>query len=841
MLLVMPDNRHMVQQILSMPVLAEQPPILEGLSEGEVRARRSRGLGNNIEFGTSRTFAQILRENLFTFFNMVLIVLGVLLVIFGSPVDALITSGVLLINIVIAAVQEVRAKDKLDQIALLTRPRATVIREGQELEVDPNEIVMGDLLSVGPGDQIVVDGYVVSQGRFDVDESLITGESRLVAKHEGDQLYSGSFCVAGRGVYEATRVGISSFANKLTLEARTFTRHLTPLQRQVNLVIRILLALVFFFSILMVINNALNGIPAVESVREASVLFGMAPSSLFLMIVIAYAVGAVRIANKGALVQQANSVESLCNVNILCLDKTGTLTTNRINLDEIQAYDQHVNDLSGEAVRPLLGDFSSSATVQNRTSEAILRACPGQPRQVREEVPFSSELGWSGLVFDGPALQGTYVLGAPEALKPRLVPGSDLGDKIDSWRSQGRRVLLFAFNQDHMPLHDLEDEPRLPDGLIPLALLNFSDELRPDVRETLQGFAEAGIRLKFISGDNPETVAALVRQAGFVDEETSLRIVSGLELAEMDEVQFAGMAVNGTIFGRITPRQKEQLIRNLRDQGHYVAMTGDGVNDVLALKRANLGIAMESGSQATRNVADIVLLNDSFGVLPDAFKEGQRILNGMQDILRLYLSRILYLAFLIAAVAFVSAGFPFTPRQNAIISVITLSIPGFFLALWARPGPEPRVSLIRKLAHFVIPAVISVGIVGLGVYLFFLVRTGDMFYAQTMLTYMVVVCGLLLIIFVEPPTEWWVGGDVLSGDWRPTYMAGGLLLLFGLFIAVPLLRDFYGLIPLRHPGHYLFIALVAAVWVVGLRFVWRLRLVDRYLNVDLSRASGLQE
>lgn len=841
MLLVMPDNRHMVQQILSMPVLAEQPPVFEGLSEGEVQARRSRGLGNNVEFGTSRTFRQILRENLFTFFNMVLIVLGVLLVIFGSPIDALITSGVLLINIVIAAVQEVRAKDKLDQIALLTRPRATVIREGRELEVDPSEIVMGDLLSVGPGDQIVVDGYVVSQGRFDVDESLITGESRLVAKHEGDQLYSGSYCVAGRGLYEATRVGISSFANKLTLEARTFTRHLTPLQRQVNLVIRILLALVFFFSILMVINNALNGIPAVESVREASVLFGMAPSSLFLMIVIAYAVGAVRIANKGALVQQANSVESLCNVNILCLDKTGTLTTNRINLDEIHAYDQHVSDLSDEAVRPLLGDFSSSAAVQNRTGEAILRACPGQPRQVREEVPFSSELGWSGLVFDGPALQGTYVLGAPEALKPRLVPGSDLGDKIDSWRSQGRRVLLFAFNQDHMPLHDLEDEPRLPDGLVPLALLNFSDELRPDVRETLQGFAEAGIRLKFISGDNPETVAALVRQAGFVDEEKSLRIVSGLDLAEMDEVQFAGMAANGTIFGRITPRQKEQLIRNLRDQGHYVAMTGDGVNDVLALKRANLGIAMESGSQATRNVADIVLLNDSFGVLPDAFKEGQRILNGMQDILRLYLSRILYLAFLIAAVAFVSAGFPFTPRQNAIISVITLSIPGFFLALWARPGPEPRVSLIRKLAHFVIPAVISVGVVGLGVYLFFLVRTGDMFYAQTMLTYMVVVCGLLLIIFVEPPTEWWVGGDVLSGDWRPTYMAGGLLLLFGLFIVVPLLRDFYGLVPLRHPGHYLFIALVAAVWVVGLRFVWRLRLVDRYLNVDLSRASGLQE
>jgi cation-transporting ATPase E len=824
--------------LVALPSTAGKSTNLQGLSESEVIARRSEGLGNDFALKTSRTLGQILRDNLFTFFNVVLVILGLLLLFFGAIVEAFITSGVLLINVVVASVQEVRAKKMLDHIALLTRPRATVIRESREQEVDPAEIVCGDLLVVGPGDQIVVDGRVVSQGHFDVDESLLTGESRLVVKHEGDQVQSGSFCVTGRGVYEATMVGANSYANKLTLEARTFTRHLTPLQREVYLVIRVLLGLAAFFGILLIIDNTLNDVPAIESVRQLSVLFGLAPSSLFLMIVVAYAVGAVRIANRGALIQQANSIESLCNVDILCLDKTGTLTTNRLKLNEIHPYFRPEIAPSEEWLLQILGDFSHSATVQNRTSEAIARAYPGQPKEVREEVHFSSQLGWSAMVLDHEDRPGTYILGAPELLKPYLVAGFDLGEKIEEWLFQGQRVLLFVFHPETGLLYDANDEPRLPAGLIPLALLNFSDELRPEACETLQSFAEAGIQLKFISGDNPDTVAALVRQAGLVTKEHAINAVSGLELAKMDEVGFVATVARTTVFGRITPRQKEQLVTTMCEQGHYVAMTGDGVNDVLALKRANLGIAMHSGSQATRNVADMVLLNDSFGVLPEAFLEGQRIMSGMEDILRLYLSRIFYLGVLIAAIGFIGAGFPFTPRQSAVVSVFTLSIPGLCLALWARPDPIIHVSLIRKLAHFVIPAVITVAAVGIGIYLFYLVRTGDAFYAQTMLTYTVVTCGILLIVFVEPPTKWWVGGDSLSGDWRPTILAGGLLLLFGVFLAVPFLRDFYGLIVLRSWTHYVVIALAAAFWVLFVRFVWRANLVERYLNIDLGRTSS---
>jgi len=301
------------------------------------------------------------------------------------------------------------------------------------------------------------------------------------------------------------------------------------------------------------------------------------------------------------------------------------------------------------------------------------------------------------------------------------------------------------------------------------------------------------------------------------------------------------LAARVTVFGRVNPRQKERLIQALRRQGNYVAMTGDGINDILALKRANLGIAMHSGSKATRNVADIVLLEDSFRVLPEAFKEGQRILNGMQDILRLYMSRVLYLAVLIGAVGFVGGGFPFTPRQNAIISVLTLSLPGFFLALWSRSGPTEQISLIRKLAHFVLPAVISIVVVGLGVYLYFLEVTGDVFYAQTTLTYVTIICGILLVIFVEPPNEWWAGGELLSGDIRPTLLSIGMILLFGIFLVIPFLRDFYGLILLRRLDHYLIIVVAVFAWLFFTRYVWRARLLERYLNVDFGRIDPSEE
>lgn len=813
---------------------------IRGLSESEVISLRQEGKGNNIKFKTSRSYKEIIKENLFTFFNIVLFILGALLALLGKPSEAVITSGVVIINVIIAVIQEINAKQKLDKIALLTRPKARVIRDGNEKEIDPSGIVLGDVLVIGPGDQIPVDGHIIGDGKIDVNESLLTGEPDLIHKEAGDQVLSGSFCVTGRASYLADKVGADSYAYKITEGARTFTRKYTPLQREINLIIRILVAIIIFFGILLVIRALLESIPFLESVRIAAVLFGLAPSSLFLMIVVAYALGAVRLANKGALTQQANSLESLANVTDLCLDKTGTITTGKIKMESVKSLEEGRNE---EQVKEILGDFSRSVTAGNPTSDAISGGCIGNKRQFVQEVPFSSARKWSALSFDDDELKGVYVLGAPEILKDMLEPGSYRQEEVKESASKGLRVLLLAYRPEVGSILDENENPVLPENLIPLAMITFSDELRPNVKEILQGFADAGIRLRIISGDNPATVEALARKAGLGKDGQELTLISGPELTEMTRGQFVQAARDTDIFGRITPGQKRKLVEALQEQGHYVAMTGDGVNDVMALKQADLGIAMQSGAQATRNVAGIVLLNDSLGVLPYAFSEGQRILNGMKDIFTLYMTRILYLAMLIFSIAVINAGFPFTPKQSSIISILTLSIPCFCLALWARPAPVPRGSLTRRIMHFVIPAVTMLTIGGLFVYLFFLTTSFmednildnfDLEYAQHTLTYFTVLFGLLLIIFVEPPTEAWTGGDDLSGDWRPTIMAVGMFIIYLVFLIRPSLRHFYGLILLKSPVDYMVIIAAVILSAYTLQFVWKNNLVDRYLEVNLK-------
>ncbi len=818
---------------------------ISGLSAGEVDRRRAEGLGNEADFRSSRPYGEILRQNLFTFFNIVLFTVSLVLLILGSPQDAFFTATVALMNVTIASTQEVRAKRKLDQINLLTRPKVTVIRDGQEKQIDRSEVVKGDILVVGPGDQVVVDGQVIDGSRIDMDESLLTGESDRIRKNSGDPVFSGSFCVNGRAIYEAQKVGVDSLAGQLTKGARTFTREYTPLQREVDLVIRVLLLAVLFFGLMVTISYFINEeATLLESVRSASVVFGLAPSSLFLTIVVAYAFGAIRIADKGALVQQANSVESLCHVTVLCLDKTGTLTTNQITLDDLLLLDG--SGYEQAVLEKILGAYAGSLSAGNRTSDAIAEAFEGSPRSIRDEVLFSSERKWSAVTFAGDdEMTGTYVLGAPEIVNPYLasVRGQaaitlpEMESLLDSWTARGRRVLLFAGRPDCPALHDEKDQPQLPRNLTPLGLLSFSDVLRPDARETLDEFTRTGIELKIISGDNPQTVSALARQAGLdgqvgLDGRTMpMKVISGPELSQMDKAQFTQATLETTIFGRITPDQKEELVRVLRKEGHYVAMTGDGVNDVLALKQANLGIAMQSGSQATRSVSDIVLLNDSFAALPQAFIEGQRILNGMEDILRLYMTRIFSLMLLIAMIAMLAAGFPLTPSQNSIISIITLTVPAFALAVWARPGAVRHRSLTRRLVHFVLPAAITMSAAGLVIYLYFVITTEDTAYAQLTLTYGMIAMGLFLVIFVEPPTMFWVGGDEYSGDRRPTLLAFFLFLLFLLALIAPGVSDFYALTPLRQAEDYLIIAAVTIVWMLVVRTVWRSGLVDRYLNL----------
>jgi cation-transporting ATPase E len=800
---------------------------ISGLSEREVITRRARGQGNIVPFQTGRTYLQIVRKNVFTFINTVLFSIGLFLVLLGQVGDAVVTAGLVLMNVIVGVYQESRAKYKLDQISLLTRPKAKVLRDGQEKELDPAEIVLGDVLVVRPGDQIVVDGIAIGDGRMEADESLLTGESARISKKAGDLVYSGTYCVTGSIAYEAQRVGADCLVNQLTAGARAFRQAKTPLQRDIDYLIRILVLLVTQLGILLGISYLIHGMPLVEMVRMAAVIVALVPQGLFFMTTVAYALGALRVAGQGALIQESNAVESTSHVNLLCLDKTGTLTSNRMRLESLSSLGD--GPVAEDQARRILGAFVASATGGTQTADAIAEACPGEARPVRSEVPFSSERKWSALAFAGSDMPGVYVLGAPEVLQPYLQPEVNLAPTIDAWSGQGLRVLLFAHHPDSHVLDATSDQPRLPAGLKPFALLSFRDELRPDAQETLEHFVELGIKPKIISGDNPKTVVALARQVGFVQ---NARSVSGLDLLAMDDTRLEQVATDTAIFGRITPQQKESLVRIFREQGHYVAMIGDGVNDVLSLKQAHLGIAMQSGSQAARGVADIVLLGDSFAALPNAFREGQRIVKGMEDVIRLLLTRTFYVLLLIITAQLIGVPFPVTPKHNSILALLTVGLPILAIAAWARPGTPPR-SVVRSTSRFVLPAAFTVSVVALAVYLAYLAMTDDVEIARTALTTVTILCGLVLIPFVEPPTEWWVAGDTLSGDWRPALLALGMLGLYALVVTVPPLRAFFELAVLRWQD-YTLLAAVVILWALLLRLIWRIQLFERVLDLDMS-------
>ncbi len=761
-----------------------------------------------------------------------------------------------------------RAKRTLDRIAILTRPHAVVLRDGVEREVDPAELVVGDTIRAQSGDQIVVDGHVIGPGYLEIDESLLTGESDLVVKRAGDAVLSGSFCVAGGGYYEAETVGAESFANKVTATAQTHRRFLTPLQHQANVLVWILLVIALAFVALVITQHFSQHLPWVETIQATTVIVGLVPNSLILAIVLAYALGAVRMAGRGALIQESNAVESLSNVDVLCTDKTGTLTTNVIRLSELEPIEAPRDELER-----LLAAYAASTAVPNRTIEALAAGLPGVRLPVSDEAAFSSGRKWSGLAFDSDALSwATLVLGAPEVIAPHLHAGADLGERQAEWSAAGLRVLLLAGARATVRFTPAVAAgsaggaggvpgivsaavsapagrpPELPAGLVPLGLVSLADELRPKVAETLAEFAAAGIEVKVISGDDPRTVSALATQAGLGGDLTAY---SGAELARFDEREFAAAAADGAVFGRVSPQQKEALTAALHRRGRYVAMVGDGVNDVIALKRADLGIAMESGSPAARGVADLVLMNDSFGVLPSAFREGQRIRNGMQDILNIFAVRIFSRALVIPFVALIG-GFAFSPRQSALLSYLTATVPTIGLIVWAQSGRTIKGRIYRPLARFAVPATILLAAFELAVYTLYF-KTGVHTYllahhgatnvqavqaalpkAQTVTTALAVLCGILLLPFAVPPSMRWVGGARLRGDRRPTIMAAVLFVAYLVIVSSAGGRHLFAMQPISVLQQILLIV-IAVSWGFTVRAVWHWRVLDRLFGPSEGR------
>jgi cation-transporting ATPase E len=812
-----------------------------GLTEAEARDRLASEGGNTIPAAGGRSAWDIVRRNLFTFINITLLAVGVVLIMMGLYRDALFASGLAVVNGLVGVFQEMRAKRRLDQIALLNRTQATVVRDGEERQIPPEQIVRGDVLRIGAGDQVFADGTVVGDGAMEMDESLLTGESDPVPKHAGDSVSSGSFCLSGSGWYCAERVGAENTAAKMTAGARAYRVPLTPLQIQVNLVVRLLLVVAGFFLVTVLLGSFIWGVPVADTVLAAAVVLGIVPSGLFLMIVVTYSMGAVRLANQDALVQGTNAVESLSNVDIFCMDKTGTLTANKMRLAEVQP----IGGATEADVRRMLGIFARSTSAGTKTSEALAEANPGEKHPIVVEVPFSSAYKWSGVSADEEDFRGVFALGAPEFLGPQLEGHGDLIPPA-GWTEKGIRTLLFAHGPKPEPFGEANGLPKLPPGVQPVAWLGLTDELRPNVDKALNGFRDAGITLKVISGDNPETVAALAKQAGLSGE---AQLVSGIELEAMDDQQFGEAAERATVFGRVTPEQKQRLVECLRGAGHYVAMTGDGVNDVLSLKQANLGIAMQSGSQATRDAADIVLLRDSFGALPSAFREGQRIRRGLCRILELFLTRVFTVALIILAVLVVEAGFPLSPAQISVLTLLTVGIPTFGIALWTRPGPPPR-SLPRRLLQFVLPAATTLALaafaVYIGVYSIYdldlpalraggiaastVIPTHDLA-SREALTHVLVLGGLVLVLFAAPPGPWFAVVEDMDGERRPAYLALAMVPIYAIILMVPQLREFFGMRAVRG-DEFGIIAAVVLGWMYALRWLWAERIFDRFFGYD---------
>jgi cation-transporting ATPase E len=832
----------------------------QGLSEVEVLSRRQAGQGNDAVLGHSRSYWDIARANLFTFFNNILFVIGVALIALGEVNDAVTSVGLAVINAIIGTVQEIRAKRQLEAISLLTRTTATVRRDGQEKPIDPAELVVGDVILVQAGDQIVVDGVMVGEGRLEMDEALLTGESDLIAKQPGDALLSGSYCVTGRAYYQVEKVGMDSFANQLTQTARGFQLVQTPLQKQINFVVRLIMLVVAVMSLIILLTVILDNLGFTRIVEIAAVLTGQVPYGLFFMIVVAYSLSAAAISTKGALVQQVNAVESLSNIDVLCMDKTGTLTANRLEFSEIVP----VCGREFTAVSRRLSEFVQSNSAGNRTSDALATALPGIPRPIADEVPFASSRKWSGLVFADGEQPGAYVLGAPEILASALptdtlAVGSAMDQQIRVWADEGLRVLLFAYSPETTHLHNALNQPYLP-PLTPLALVSLKDELRPQAQEALSAFTQMGIHLKIISGDSPQTVMALARQVGLAE----VQAISGAELAELTVAEFDAAAENCTVFGRITPDQKEKLVSSLIDHGHYVAMIGDGVNDVLSLKKAQLGVVMQSGSSAARHVADMVLLNDSFAALQPAFAEGKRVISGMTNTIFLFLARVMTSIFIIVAISMIGLGFPFEPSQVAL-TLFTVGIPTFFLTLWARPQNE-NDHLFRQLARFVIPIAVVTMFFGLALYTAFytrvshdlsafvvppqVIRTFEAFtgltynvddnfgaaaatiVAQTILSDFISIAAFILILFLEPPMAFFTGWVATpSPDKRPAWLALALFAVFMIVINNANLAGYFGLL-MPSPPVYMALAVAVPLWFFTLRTIWRGRLFERLLGVN---------
>lgn len=639
------------------------PDTKQGLSEEQVRQRVSQGLVNYDTTIPTKSIKRIIGENIFTLFNLINFILAAAILLVGSYKN-LLFFGVVICNLAIGIFQEIRAKKTVDKLSILSAPKVHIIRDGNLQETGINDIVLDEVIMLANGNQIPADSIILD-GECDVNESLITGESDLIHKKSGDMLLSGSFIVSGHCAARVEHIGIDNYAAKISNDAKYLKKLKSEIMDSLNKIIKVVsiliipVGLLLFWGQMQVSGNTFQS----AVVQTAAALVGMIPEGLILLTSTVLAVSVIRLSQHKVLVQELYCIESLARVDVLCLDKTGTITQGDMELYSVEPIENTTEDWINTAMHALSGALQNDS---NPTFDAIKAAFPSSQSNWASDkvIPFSSERKWSGAHFEG---HGSLLLGAPEFLfRGQTLP---FQEKLDEF-SLENRVIILAFSESDF------NGQQLPDNLTAKAFVLIRDKMRPSANQTLQYFAEQGVDLKVISGDNVLTVAGIARRAGLANADS---YIDASTLTTEQDVRDA--AEKYAVFGRVTPIQKKQLVLALQEKGHTVAMTGDGVNDVLALKEADCSIAMASGSEAARNVSKLVLLDSDFASMPKVVAEGRRSINNIQRSASLFLVKTIYATILALIFVFARTNYPFIPIQLTLISVLTIGVPSFILAL----------------------------------------------------------------------------------------------------------------------------------------------------------------
>jgi cation-transporting ATPase E len=813
------DNTATINRMTGAPgSLDLSDPVLRGLSTAEAETRAAAGR-HNVDTTPQRTDADVIRANTLTFFNVLLAIMILALLVVGEFRDGLFVGAVVAANVAIATVQELIATRRLRALRALTQPTATVIRDGFEEVIPAVEVVEGDLLRLRPGDQVVADGRVAAEAA-EIDESLLTGESDSVRRGPGDAIRSGSFCVAGECYYRAEHVGTEAYAVRLAADARRAVRIATPLTHRFQRLLRVLLIATGALAAALFIQFNVADRGLAESLKAATAtVTTVVPVGLLLGMTVVAAVGALRVSRSGAIVQQVEAVEALNYVDVIGLDKTGTLTTNRLTFREVR-WAPGASLLEG-----WLGAFAAASAGTNRTADALAGALAQTSNGARPTgmVPFSSARRWSALRLERQGEERTFVLGAPETVL--LGRGPRETDLIEAYRAAAERGLRGVVIAETRGLPD-PDAPLTE--ATPVALLTLADELRTEVGAAFTLMDELGIAPKIISGDNPHTVLALLRQMGLDVDATDA--IAGADLEALSDQDFGRAVEERSVFGRITPQLKARIVEALKARGHFVAMVGDGANDVRALRAADVAVAMASGTAMTRGVAGIVLMEDSFAALIRGTQEATFVLGNTARLSKLFLAKSVYAYLLIFATNMLGLDFPFLPRQGAVTSLLTLGIPAVFIAIGAPPH-RSGVDFGRSVLRFALPA--GVALAAAAIFVQFMTEGllgRGIAEARTLVAITVSAVGIAYVVEV-------LGMD--GADWRrPVRPIATLLLAVALFALLYVivtnneLRDFFAFTSVSNIGW----AFATAATVLAIALRWALsRYWQRILDVVTAR------